>query len=1365
MMKKTLLGALALVLALMLALAVTAYVVTTTERGSAWLLSLVPQVKVTQPTGRLFGGAFAAERIEVQAGTRALQIDKLAWRDARWAWRPHAGAWVGLVIDGASAQTVRIGPAAAEASAPAAQPPTSLRLPLALTLDGVRIGALEVGGSAALRDIDTRIELGHEQGRMHRVPAFTALSDRARLEGSARIDTDAPFATEATLRAASLDGAPRPWQATARATGPLAAIALQAQLTSPQAAGASVQAQGTLAPFAAWPLSQLQLTARALDLAALWADAPQTQIDGDAAIDTRAQDQPITARIALTNAQAGRWNEKRLPLARVEVDASARADQRDRLTLQRFELTAPNDGGRISGQGQWQAGTATLDFTLHSLRPAALDARAPAMTLGGTLGARVLGLPSPDGSAATSGTLQLQSRLALDGKLDARNAQTVRLTGALEAQRSADGWRVALDDAQARAGAAQLDASLSLDQRTQGLMTLATQGRAQGFDPAPWWPAAPSARVNGRWQAELQAPASWRFAADSVASWLALRGKAQLDVQDDSAVAGVPVAAALRADSTAGGGWSTQASAKAANNSAQLQGTLAPRIDGDRWRIELDAPALASLRPLVAALGPGAAALKGIEGAVRGQAQLEGRWPQLRSSGTLRADGVRSAGFGVAQLDTRWQHGADRNAPLALDLDAQRLAFGAASFDTLRAKVDGTLSAHRIDVDGASALRPPAWTDSALAVPETSRGSVLKLRGEGRWAPGSTPGSGQWRARLSELDARGNGAAQSWLAARDLQLTLSFDAAGRATEASAAPGRASVLGAPLVWREAQWQAATAQRAASLALDAQLEPMAIAPWLARWAPDAGFGGDLAVKGSFVVRRGGAFAADVVLERAGGDLSVTTEGVTQPLGLTDLRLSLAANDGTWHFAQAFAGANAGVLAGAQSMRLSPQATWPAADTPMQGVLEWGVADLGVWAPFTPPGWRVGGRLRTSAAIGGRFGAPEIEGRMEGSQLALRNLLQGVDLRDGQLALSLRGADAQIERFVFKGGDGELRLSGGATLGAEPKATLQIVADKFLLLGRSDRRIVSSGNATLALDAKSLAVTGQFAVDEGLIDISSRDAPSLDSDVTVRGGRNAATRRADAEGDASPAAPTRARSAATDLRIGLNVDLGQRLRLRGRGIDTRLVGKLAATSPQSRLALNGEVRTADGQYAAYGQKLTIERGIVAFSGAAENPRLDILAIRPNLDVEVGVQIEGTAQAPRVRLVSTPEMSEYDKLSWLVIGRAPEGLGQTDIALLQRAALALLAGEGQGLDAQLLGTLGIDEFSLRQVESGDVRETVVSLGKQLSRRWYVGYERSVNDTTGSWQLIYRAARRFTLRAQSGQDNSLDAIWTWRWN
>jgi translocation and assembly module TamB len=193
-----------------------------------------------------------------------------------------------------------------------------------------------------------------------------------------------------------------------------------------------------------------------------------------------------------------------------------------------------------------------------------------------------------------------------------------------------------------------------------------------------------------------------------------------------------------------------------------------------------------------------------------------------------------------------------------------------------------------------------------------------------------------------------------------------------------------------------------------------------------------------------------------------------------------------------------------------------------------------------------------------------------------------------------------------------------------------------------------------------------------------------------------------------------------------------------------------------------VRGTINAVEGTYAAYGQKLALERGIVAFGGPFDDPRLDVLALRPNIDTRVGVSITGTAQTPRVRLFSDPDMSDTEKLSWLVLGRAPDGLGRTDTALLQRAAVALLAGEGEAPTDALMRNLGIDEISLKQGD-GDVRETVISLGKQLSRRWYVGYEQGVNSTTGTWQLIYRIAQQFTLRAQSGLENSLDVIWTWR--
>ena len=99
----------------------------------------------------------------------------------------------------------------------------------------------------------------------------------------------------------------------------------------------------------------------------------------------------------------------------------------------------------------------------------------------------------------------------------------------------------------------------------------------------------------------------------------------------------------------------------------------------------------------------------------------------------------------------------------------------------------------------------------------------------------------------------------------------------------------------------------------------------------------------------------------------------------------------------------------------------------------------------------------------------------------------------------------------------------------------------------------------------------------------------------------------------------------------------------------------------------------------------------------------------------------------------------SASDALTWLVLGRAPAGLGRDETALLQRVALALLAGERSG-DAGFLQRLGLDELSFSLGGAGEVNG-------------------------GTLQLIYRIADRITLRARTGTENAIDAVWTWRWN
>ena len=653
-------------------------------------------------------------------------------------------------------------------------------------------------------------------------------------------------------------------------------------------------------------------------------------------------------------------------------------------------------------------------------------------------------------------------------------------------------------------------------------------------------------------------------------------------------------------------------------------------------------------------------------------------------------------------------------------------------------------------------LLPPAIAEQVLGI-QAQSGTRAQMQAAGQWLPDAA-GGGRWKARIDRLvlgawDGSNTDAppASGWAEARDLRAELLFGPGLQLLALQADAGRVRLADAVAMrWDDVRVDLRGARP--QLQLRADIEPFALAPLLARAQPTMGWRGDLRLSARVDIRAADKMDADLVFERKDGDLHLEGSEGTQLLGLSELKLTVSAHEGLWSFTPVFRGRSLGDISGQVRVQAAPADRWPPPAAPIVGDLQARVADIGIWSAWVPAGWRLVGEVHTQALLAGTFGAPQFNGELAGTGLGVRNLLQGVNVSDGQVAVKLAGDTAQIERFTLRGGDGSLDITGSATLGSAPRALLQLKAERFRVLGRVDRQVIASGTAQLNLGAEQVRVDGKFTVDEANFDASRADAPSLDDDVTVRRAGEAIDRGTDA-------GPPKARR---NLVVAIAVDLGEKVRVRGRGLETGLRGQLRISTPGGRVAVDGTISTDGGTYAAYGQKLDIERGIVAFSGNADNPRLDILALRPNIDTRVGVAISGNLLAPRVRLFSEPDLSDSDKLSWLVLGRASDGLGRNDTALLQRAAVALFAGEGEAPTDALMKSLGIDEISLRQGD-GEVRETVITIGKQLSRRWYVGYERGVNATTGTWQLIYRIAQRFTLRAQSGVENALDVIWTWR--
>jgi len=1336
------------------------------EAGTRWLLGRVPGLTAVDVQGSLIGERLhiGSLRWQGSATQPRLEIDGLEVAQPSWRLLPFEGAWVSLTATALSIKrAVWHSP---QESTPGTGPP-QLRLPIAVRIDAVSIGELQIDDSAPWRDVRAALRVGDNDGAEHRIEGLAMRNDRLRLSGDARIGADAPLPLALRLQASAVAGAP--WQASVQADGPLSDFTLLATLRgdagNPKAPQLDVRAR--IAPFAAWPLAGLQLSTRALDLAALSSAAPHTRIDAEATVESAGLDRPAQVSLRAQNHEPGRWDGQRVPVRELQLELGGTPNRLDRLDIRQFEALLADDrqgAGRVAGRGQWTGGELQLQLQLAGVEAARLHGGAPLLRGGGTVSLQLDGVPLPLAGVAGAAQARPQAPPPWQARVDASlegtlGASARPIQAQFKATVGADA--IELTALRARAGDGTAVATLKAQHRRNGgpgTWHVVGNGELQQLDPLLLWPPSDAGwahgphRANGHWQLDAEIPADLaeRLSRQRESALAALRGQLQLDLAG-STLAGLPVDARadVRGDGQALG---VHAVASAAGNQATLDGRFAVEPAQDRWQIDVALPAPAALQPWSGLL-PGVPWPS--TGQLSAQARLDGRWPELRGgSGTLKADGVKAGDVALAEARGRWQFGGSGDAPLELALDAKGVQQGAQRIDQLQARVDGTLRAHRLGLRIDTPARPPAWSENLVG--STSTGTVATLDAHGAWHS-AAGGGGRWLADAAALRIGGrDGKGDPWLDIRDLRAELAFDPSGSLTRAQLSPGRALMAGgAALRWSAASWHADGHR----LDLQGELEPLAVAPLLARLQPDIGWGGDLTLAGRIDIRAAQQLDAEVVLARSGGDLRIADEsGAAQPLGIGELQLAFSAHDGVWRFAQGLAGRQIGEMAGAQTARTDARARWPAADAPLEGVLQMRVANLGAWGMWVPPGWRLGGKLRVSASLGGRVGAPQLRGEMHGGDLTVRNVLQGIGLSDGQLDASLEGDVAHLQRLSFKGGEGTLDLSGEARLGDAPSARLQLAADRFRLLGRIDRRVIASGKAQLQLGRESLQLDGKFQVDEGLIDFSKANAPSLDNDVSVV--REAASAPS-GNGGRPPAQvlPAALRNAQVDLEVAL----GEKLQIRGRGLDTQLRGDLRLSTPGGRPALNGTVRAVSGTYVAYAQRLVIERGELVFTGAPENPRLDVLAIRPNLDVRVGVAVTGPLQSLHVRLYSDPEMADMDKLSWLLLGRPSDGLGRTDTALLQRAAVALLAGEDRAPSDQLMAQLGITDFSVRQSDS-ETRETIVSLGRQLSQRWYVGYERSVNATTGSWQLIYRVAQRFTVRAQSGADNSLDFIWQWRW-
>ncbi len=697
----------------------------------------------------------------------------------------------------------------------------------------------------------------------------------------------------------------------------------------------------------------------------------------------------------------------------------------------------------------------------------------------------------------------------------------------------------------------------------------------------------------------------------------------------------------------------------------------------------------------------------GVSGQLTAQATLGGTLARPEVTLDARGGALVAGDAAVGQFNLRLQ--TDARQALDARVTATGIAVAGRQLGAFEAEVEGSLARHRVVATlgrgevSASITSAGSWDGATLAHDVEAAGIAFDPLGE--WQLAGTP---RVRLRAGSVEV----GAHCW-----------------------AQAPASLCVDSLAWSE--------QRAG---IKARLREFDLAPF-APWLP-AGFAltgranadADLGMDDGVLVGR-------AQWEQDGTQLIFTGGEGEMTVAFDTARASL-------EFAPQEAKAALAVVTGAGT-RLDGDArmsTPLGAQAPLEARVSGRLPDIALLVPLLAGNLdlaEVAGEITLDVNVGGSLDAPQIGGN--------------VQLAGGEAAFTETGVTLdRINVTVAGDGSNVLRLQGTAYAGAPlalegevqplaaggPAGVVRIRGERVDAVHLPNRHVQASPDLVLSFSQGAARIDGEVLIPKA--DVVVRELPKSaisPSPDTVVIGREQVAKQA-------PGAV-----------IGGEIDVtfGNEVRLRGFGLDTRLEGSVKLSQAASgELQGFGVVRLVEGKIGSYGKELTIERGTLGFAGPIDDPLVDLRATRQvdweGRRVTAGILVRGPATRSQTTVFSEPAMSEADALSFLIAGRPMQNTDSDQRSAISGAVFALGLQQASPLTERVGSAVTLDELG---VQGSDVDQAEVVAGKQFGSDLYVRFTYGLFNQIGTVLARYRLSRSLSIEAASGEDQSLDLVWS----
>ena len=534
--------------------------------------------------------------------------------------------------------------------------------------------------------------------------------------------------------------------------------------------------------------------------------------------------------------------------------------------------------------------------------------------------------------------------------------------------------------------------------------------------------------------------------------------------------------------------------------------------------------------------------------------------------------------------------------------------------------------------------------------------------------------------------------------------------------------------------------------------------------ARYAPD-GLTGDLAVEQLSIAALGRLAGTPGMQGRIDGRVRIDTQS-RQPSGAVELRatgirwrgtprnlppLAITA-DGRWQDGRATLSA---------ALRDVPDAAL---------AVEASVPLVLAARPFgfsVPPDGAISGRadgntdlarIRTylpteTLTMAGRLEAAlTLDGTVAAPRPGGRASLSGARIEDGTSGVVLADLRAAIV------GDGtRFRLESlAATDGAGGRIDGSGAAERSAAGWGGSATIAVERFRVLANDLGRATATGRIEARSGADGARVSGAVRIDQgDIALpQSSPSALTPLAVVEVNKAGADPDRpAAAAASPLVVALAVDVSipGRLFVRGRGLDSEWRGDLKIGGTLDAPQVTGSIQTVRGRFDVLGRRFNVERGVITFDGNPTDARLDLLASAVSNQLRATVTVAGSATQPTLTLGSDPPLPQDEVLAQVLFGRSTSQITPGQAVQLAQAAAELAGiGSGSGIVDKVRQSLGLDALDI----GGDTG-TSVTLGRYITDDVFVKVNPNPGDGGSVVGVEIQVIPNVTVDAGVGGDGT----------